>query len=354
MQEQARGIGGHGRDVNDALGNLGAVRRGLRPSWSTSSTARRARCEPDREHRRGVRGADRARRPAALADRELQPRVPGHRARDEQLKETFIALPTFERESAQTLERLAEFARTTDPLVTQLRPAARELSPTLQDLGALAPDLEAFFRELGPLITASRDGFPAAEQVLEDARPLIAQLDPTMRQLDADRRLPRALQERDDRVPRQYAGRHPGRSTPAGHYLRTTNPLNPENLAVYPRRIGTNRPNAYTKPGIFRQLTGLAGVREPALRRRRAEHHQRLAPAAAADPGRTWSRRSCWTGSCSSRSPARRGQRPGAAVPAPGPYNFGGEITQYPHVRAERGTLQGVPLRVSPGGETRG
>jgi len=33
------------------------------------------------------------------------------------------------------------------------------------------------------------------------------------------------------------------------HYLRTTNPLNPENLAVYPRRIGTNRPNAYAAPG---------------------------------------------------------------------------------------------------------
>ena len=35
------------------------------------------------------------------------------------------------------------------------------------------------------------------------------------------------------------------------HYLRTTNPFNPENLAVYPRRLGTNRPNAYTKPNAF-------------------------------------------------------------------------------------------------------
>ena len=39
------------------------------------------------------------------------------------------------------------------------------------------------------------------------------------------------------------------------HYLRTTNPLNPENLAVYPRRIGTNRPNAYALPGDYTQLT---------------------------------------------------------------------------------------------------
>ena len=42
------------------------------------------------------------------------------------------------------------------------------------------------------------------------------------------------------------------------HYLRTTNPFNPENLAVYPRRLGTNRPNAYTKPNAFDKLaTGL-------------------------------------------------------------------------------------------------
>ena len=35
------------------------------------------------------------------------------------------------------------------------------------------------------------------------------------------------------------------------HYLRTINPSNPENLAVYPRRIGTNRPNPYQFPGAF-------------------------------------------------------------------------------------------------------
>jgi hypothetical protein len=42
------------------------------------------------------------------------------------------------------------------------------------------------------------------------------------------------------------------------HYLRTTNPLNPENLAVYPKRLQTNRPNPYRLPNGFDQLaTGL-------------------------------------------------------------------------------------------------
>src|SRR5439155_21030570 len=43
------------------------------------------------------------------------------------------------------------------------------------------------------------------------------------------------------------------------HYLRTVNPLNPENLAVYPKRIGSNRPNPYRLPGGFDELAkGLA------------------------------------------------------------------------------------------------
>ena len=38
------------------------------------------------------------------------------------------------------------------------------------------------------------------------------------------------------------------------HYLRTTNPFGPENLAVYPRRIGSNRTNPYALPGHFDKL----------------------------------------------------------------------------------------------------
>ena len=183
MQEQAKGIGDYGRDVNDALGNLapfaedtatlvdilnrqeGAV-TGL---VSNTGVVFEALTERGGQLRSLIENANRVFETTAQ--------------RDEELKQAFLALPTFERESAVTFDRLAEFARDTDPLVTQLRPAARQLSPTLRDLGALSPDLEALFRELNPLITASRTGFPAAERVLEDARPLIAQLDPAMRQL---------------------------------------------------------------------------------------------------------------------------------------------------------------------------
>jgi hypothetical protein len=172
------------------------------------------------------------------------------------LQEAFVALPTFERESRTTLRRLTQFADNANPLVTQLRPAARELSPTLQDLEALAPDLHKLFVELNPLIDASKAGFPAAQRVLRDLRPLLAQLDPSLRQLTPvldflGQYKPELTAFFANTVGATQA-KDPGTSL---HYLRTMNPLNLENLAVYPRRLGTNRTNAYAKSGNFNLLS---------------------------------------------------------------------------------------------------
>jgi phospholipid/cholesterol/gamma-HCH transport system substrate-binding protein len=255
MQTQAAAINGHGRDINEALGNLGpfaedaddavdilnrqqaAVRRLI----SNTGVVFAALTERGGQLRGLIENSNRVFRTTAQRDRELQA--------------SFVALPTFSRESRQTLDRLDRFAKNTNPLVTQLRPAARELSPTLTDLSALAPDAKALFRDLDKVITASRTGFPAAEQVLRDLRPLLAQTDPATRQL----------------IPiLQFLGLYKGElnsffaNTAAAtqafdpgtrlHYLRTTNPLNPENLAAYPRRLGSNRPNAYQLPGGYKKL----------------------------------------------------------------------------------------------------
>jgi virulence factor Mce-like protein len=257
MQTQAQAIGGHGRDLNDALGNLGpfaedtaelvdilnrqqpAVTRLI----SDTGTVFEALTERNGQLRDLIENANRVFETTAARDRELQ--------------ETFVALPTFERESRQTVDRLTQFARDTDPLVDQLRPAARELSPTLTDLAALAPDLKAFFREVNPLIDASKAGFPAAERVLEDLRPLLAQVDPALRQLNP---VLEALgfykRELNAFFANTVAATQATTVSAKGplHYLRTTNPFNPENLAVYPKRLPTNRTSPYTLPGQFDQI----------------------------------------------------------------------------------------------------
>ena len=60
-------------------------------------------------------------------------------ARNRELAETFVAFPTFLRETRTTTRRLSRFAADTNPLVTQLRPAARELSPALISLKSVRP-----------------------------------------------------------------------------------------------------------------------------------------------------------------------------------------------------------------------
>ncbi len=200
----------YGRDVNDALGNLAPFaedaarlvdilnrQQGAVTSLiSNTGVVFDALSERDGQLRSLIQNSNRVFQATA--------------ARDEELKQTFMALPTFERESQQTLDRLAEFSQTTNPLVTQLRPAARELSPTLQDLGALSPDLKAFFQGLGPLIDASRTGFPAARAGAARRAPADRPARPGDAPAHADPPVPGALQARADGVLRQLGRGHAG------------------------------------------------------------------------------------------------------------------------------------------------
>ncbi|MET0206665.1 MAG: MlaD family protein [Thermoleophilaceae bacterium] len=181
-------------------------------------------------------------------------------SRDEQLADTFRVLPTFLREARETTRRVTSFAETTDPLITQLRPAARELSPTLIDLDALAPDLKGLFQDLGPLVRVSRTGLPAAERVLNNTRPILARLDPFLRQLTPifdylglyKREI--AAFFANDAAATQATDVGFSNASQQLHYLRTTTPTNPEMIAGWPARLGTNRSNPYTEPGGYDKL----------------------------------------------------------------------------------------------------
>jgi virulence factor Mce-like protein len=259
MQGLAQGTNGRGQDINDAFGQLEPLtdngtrlldvlntqRAAVQRLVSNTGEVFSALSERDGQLSSLITSANAVFQTTAQRNRELQ--------------EAFIALPTFERESGLTFTRLARFSVATNPLITQLRPAARELSPTLRDLSATAPDLKALFRDLNPLIRASRTGLPALQQFLDDLRPLLGQLDPFLRQLEPPLQLighyKRELTAFFANVASatQATDKPPASPGPV-HYLRTTNPVNPENLAVYPRRLGTNRPNPYHFPGAFANL----------------------------------------------------------------------------------------------------
>ena len=245
MQGQSQAIDGRARDISDALGNLEPFARDadklLRILNSQEGAVTRVVSNTGEvfdalsERRGQLQGA------ISNSNQVFQTTA----RRDENLKELFTVLPTFNEESAATVRRLTRFAENADPLITQLRPAARELSPTLKDLSLLAPDLKALFRDLDPLITASRTGLPAVERFLDDLRPALGEFDPALKQLNP---ILSWLSEYRNEI-RAFFSNAPAATqgtTPDGvHYLRTLNPQNPENLAVYPRRIGSNRTNPY-------------------------------------------------------------------------------------------------------------
>ncbi|HEX8082969.1 MAG TPA: MlaD family protein [Solirubrobacteraceae bacterium] len=278
MQEQARGVDGRARDISDILGNLEPFARDV----NDLLVVLRGQSPAVRQIVRNTGQVF-----DALSERRGQLQgaiVNGNRVfettarRDQELRELFTVFPTFNREATITVRRLEKFARDTDPLIDQLRPAARELSPTLQDLSRLAPDLKLLFRDLDPLITASRRGIPATQRFIEDLRPFLGEFDPFLKQLNP---IFNWISEYRNEL-RAFFANSPAATqarTPDGvHYLRTSNPLNPENLAVYPRRIGSNRPNAYMKPRGFDNLDRTS-AEDPGLLAYETRHCGRPNPA---------------------------------------------------------------------------
>ena len=135
------------------------------------------------------------------------------------------------------------------------------------------------------------------------------------------------------------------------HYLRTTNPVNPENLAVYPVRIGTNRPNPYTFPDAFKKLaTGLLSYET-----RQCASGPVPTLVTQPQPGLPIDPLSLIPADVAANiqkfffGPTA----PNGAVAAPactqqGKFPFGGEVTQYPHVNAATGPVARAPVRSAP------
>jgi phospholipid/cholesterol/gamma-HCH transport system substrate-binding protein len=285
MQAQAGALSGRGRDISDAIGNLAPLAVDARVLLDVLN-------EQEGDVRGVIRDTGTVFNALTARDAELAQLITNSNRvfsataeRNQDLQALFRVLPTFNREATTTVDRLAAFARDTNPLVTDLRPAARELSPTLQDLARLAPDLEALFRDLDPVITASRRGLPALESFLDQLRPFLGEFDPPLRQLNpilrylgANRNELRAFFA--NTVAATQAFDRPPRARGPVHYLRTLNPVNPENLAQYPRRIGANRTNPYELP------TGYLDLRNNTRKSYETRHCGNGNPAPpSADPG---------------------------------------------------------------------
>jgi phospholipid/cholesterol/gamma-HCH transport system substrate-binding protein len=266
MQQQGVALGDRGQDLNDALGDLTPFADNTdkllqvlnNQSVATSKLVRNtavvfnALTARDGQLSQLISNSNRVFQTTA--------------ARDQQLAAAFRAFPAFEDESRAVSVRLTRFANNTNPLIDQLRPAARQLSPTLITASRLAPNLKGLFEDLDPLVKVSKKGLPAVGGFLDQTRPVLAQVDPFLREvnpildwLGLYKHEITAFFANSSAATEATTAVDPNNPSGAqAHYLRTSNPVNVENFGSAPERSASNRSNPYTAPLAFTKLaTGL-------------------------------------------------------------------------------------------------
>lgn len=179
--------------------------------------------------------------------------------------DAFRELPAFERNSQTALRSLDSFAVNTEPFLEEFRPAEEQLNPLLKSIKPFTPPFNSLLTALGPFTVAAKQGLPDVKRELDLTAPLVGATSPVLHNLNP------LLQYASEYVPELQAlfanvtaaTQTHGKNTnipggPQQHVLKVMNVLEPEGLAVYQQRIGTNRANAYPQPGAFRSLaTGL-------------------------------------------------------------------------------------------------
>jgi phospholipid/cholesterol/gamma-HCH transport system substrate-binding protein len=325
QQSVAQGIIGHGQDFSDALGNLPSFAEDTNRLLEILNSQSRAT-------KLLVRNTGEVFRALTARDKELADLIVNSNKvfgttgrRNEEIKQTFIALPTFIEESKKTLRRLEAYAANTNPLITQLHPWAREASRTFQSAKLTAPEFNRFIQALGPLVTASKAGLPAGSRFLNGLRPLLGQLDPFLRSLNPFLRYIGLYNREFAAMFANFTAAtnyndHPGTNV---RTVRLSIPANPEAIATYPRRMGPNRANAYTLPGMAGNLAQGLDVFDTANCANGG--YPDLAPASSTFPEDQRNRiiQYFFGGSTSGIAPACKKQ---------GKFTFGGETTDFPHV----------------------
>jgi virulence factor Mce-like protein len=261
MQQQGIALTGRGQDLNAALGelypfatNVDSVLAVLnRDSAATSALLRDG----------GQVFAAIAHSPAALQQLvgNSNAAFSATAAQANALSQTIKAFPAFLVAQKATVDRVTRFAITTKPLVDELRPAAVQLTPTLKAVAVLAPQLKSLLTNLGPLTQASKAGIPAFERFLDDSVPLLTRAKPylggvipVLDYINTYRRevaafFANSTASDQATLPAAVGGK-------LLHYVRISNPVNPETLTDYSHRLSTNRGNPYLVPGGYTALLG--------------------------------------------------------------------------------------------------
>jgi virulence factor Mce-like protein len=162
-------------------------------------------------------------------------------------------------QTRSTVNRVTQFAQNTKPLIDEFRPAARQLSPALEQSVILNPELLTLMTNLAPLTSAAKTGVPALELFLNQsvpwlfrAKPYLGGLIPVIDYVNTYRREVAAFFA--NATASTGATALNPQNTESLHYVRISNPINPETLTSYQNRLISNRGNPYMAPGGYGQL----------------------------------------------------------------------------------------------------
>ena len=258
--------------------------------------------------------------------------------------EAFQALPTFEHNSTVALKETDRFAAIANPYFKEFQPTERQLSALLQTAKPFAPQFNSFLTALGPLTKAAKTGLPDQKKsleltvpVLENFRPVLHNLDPFLKYLGEY--LPElqaffanitAASESTESSSDFPEAEH----APKQHVLTAMQVLSPESLAIYKKRIGTNRANAYPHSGAY------GSVANGGLPVFNASACANSAPSVSGPPNEIVSEeliQQLIHPSNAGESPLANEPETANKVAAPacnqqGPFTFNGETSQFPHV----------------------
>ena len=124
----------------------------------------------------------------------------------------------------------------------------------------LAPNLRTVLTEVGPLSTASRAGVPGfvsflhhSVPLLRRLRPYLGSIVPVVDYINVYRREIAAFFANSAATTQATSLNIT--SSRLLHYLRISNPVNPEVLAGYGSRLSSNRSDPYIRPGGYDQLS---------------------------------------------------------------------------------------------------
>lgn len=174
------------------------------------------------------------------------------------LTATTRALPGLLRQLDRTAGVVLHTAQLARPTLRQVRAVAPLVAPGLASLRRLAPQVRAVLAQLRVTLPTARRALPATAHFVDSLVPFVETLYPAAREIVPTIALVRAYRQEINATVANVAAATqataPGADGRPVHYLRALIPFTEEAIVGYPKRLASNRHNAYHAPGELDQL----------------------------------------------------------------------------------------------------